>query len=319
MNRMRYGKPLAHNGHDRYYYMRRVKDIGRIVTVGIWAATIVGLSGIFPGWMMPMGLLPAQAETLTDRLATYPNWQHKPSTQVAQGDLSYPRWIAGTWQLTTTLVDMVAPFAPAIVTPGFESNRAFMHQPIAFTVRFVPRSNATAPGTAQAGTAQAGPAQAGPAQAGTIVADRAFNGLNIAQVYLGEDLVRAVKVDPGNPNRQITILKGDRQLESTITDRAVETPNPSHFVTSELFQQIFRGTNQPYLNQVETTTAYTHYGGTPRNEPRDENLGDQPVAPIVADQVTAIYLSPQDPDYFKVGESPVALYRYKLEFFRSKT
>jgi hypothetical protein len=34
-----------------------------------------------------------------------------------------------------------------------------------------------------------------------------------------------------------------------------------------------------------------------------------------ANQVTAIYLSPQDPDYFAAGGRPVGLYRYRLEFF----
>ncbi|MEW5859950.1 MAG: DUF6816 family protein, partial [Cyanobacteriota bacterium] len=34
---------------------------------------------------------------------------------------------------------------------------------------------------------------------------------------------------------------------------------------------------------------------------------------IEADQVTAIYLSPQDPDYFKAIDRPVALYRYRLQ------
>ena len=33
-----------------------------------------------------------------------------------------------------------------------------------------------------------------------------------------------------------------------------------------------------------------------------------------ADQITAIYLSPQDPDYFKAKGQPVALYRYQLSF-----
>jgi hypothetical protein len=224
--------------------------------------------------------LPAQAETLSDRLTTYPNWHHKPTTTPAKGDLYYPNWIVGNWQLKTTLVDMTAPLAPDILTPGFESNREFLNQPISFDVRFIPA----------------------PATQSKIVSDRAFNGLNIAKAYLGEGLVTAVKVDPTNPNRQITILKGDRQLESTISDRAIETPDTNHFLTSELFQQIFRGTDRPYLNQVETTTAYTFANQT-----------------ITADQVTAIYLSPSDEKYFQAGETPVALYRYKLEFFPLQT
>jgi hypothetical protein len=197
--------------------------------------------------------------------------------------------MAGDWTLSTTLTDMVAPLAPDIKTPGFERNREFLNQPIAFPIRFtvakLPIVKSIIPTQATTG----------------IVADRAFNGLSIAKAYLGEDMIQAVKVDPTNPNRQLTLLKGNRQLESTISDRAVERTDDGQFITSEVFQQVFRGREQPYLNQVETTTAYRH-------------LADQ-TPPIVADQVTAIYLSPNDPDYFKAGAAPVALYRYKLEFF----
>jgi hypothetical protein len=229
------------------------------------------------------------AETLSDRLASYPNWQHKPTTQLAQGDLAYPDWMAGDWQLATTLIDMVAPLAPTITTPGFESNRDYLNQPMRFPVRFysanLPQPRRLVPQHNRTG----------------VIADRAFNGQQIAKAYLGDNLVQAVKVDPANPNRQITILKGNRQLESTISDRATEQPNATQFITTELFQQVFRGTEQPYLNQVETTTSYVY-------QP------EQPEQPIVADQVTAIYLSPNDPQYFQAGENPVALYRYKLEF-----
>jgi hypothetical protein len=234
-------------------------------------------------------LTPAQAETLADRLAAYPDWHHKPTTQPAKGDLAYPEWMAGDWQLRTTLVDLVAPLAPDVTTPGFDSNRDYLNQPIEFPVRFIPgRLNPNTGLVPQ------------PANFG-IVSDRAFNGLAIAKAYLGDDRIQTVKVDPQNPNRQITILKGNRQLESTISDRATQTPDDQQFLTSELFQQVFRGTEQPYLNQVETTTHYTHQA--------------DPTKPIVADQITAIYLSPKDPDYFRAGETPVALYRYKLEFF----
>ncbi len=100
------------------------------------------------------------------------------------------------------------------------------------------------------------------------------------------------------------MLRGDRQLISTVTGRAIESftgaVSGDRFLTTEVFQQEFRGTPQLYFNEVETTTAYQHQAGEPA---------------IIADQVTAIYLSPQDPDYFKAGDRPVALYRYRLEFF----
>ena len=80
---------------------------------------------------------PAQAETLAERVAAFPDWQSKPTVQAAEGDLAYPTWLAGTWHIKSTLVDLVAPFAPDLVTPGFESNRDYLDQPVDFDVRFV--------------------------------------------------------------------------------------------------------------------------------------------------------------------------------------
>ncbi|BAU14745.1 hypothetical protein LEP3755_52960 [Leptolyngbya sp. NIES-3755] len=215
---------------------------------------------------------PVWAGALSDRVSTFPDWHNKPPVDRATSDLIYPSWIAGTWRVKSTLIDLVAPLAPDLVTPGFESNRDYVNQPIEFNVRFADQSNG-------------------------VIADRAFNGLNIARAYLGDRAVLSVKVDPNSPNKQITLLKGDRILTSTITGRATETPALNQFITSEIFQQVFRGSAQPYLNQVETTTAYNYSSNQ-----------------ITADQITAIYLSPQDPDYFKAGNTPVALYRYRLEF-----
>jgi hypothetical protein len=219
----------------------------------------------------------AEASPLAERLAKFPDWQDKPPVQMATGDLSYPDWFLGNWRVTTTLVDLAAPLAPDVSTPGFASNRDYLNQPVEFEVRFV---------------------ESGQGRGRQIVSDRAFNGLNLARAYLGDRAVQAVKVDPSNPNRQITLLRGDRQLVSTVTGRAVEAPTIDRFLTTEVFRQEFRGAPQLYLNEVETTTAYR----------QSEEL------PIVADQITAIYLSPQDPDYFKARNHPVALYRYRLEF-----
>jgi hypothetical protein len=233
------------------------------------------------------------AAPLADRVADFPNWHSKPPVERSNNDLIYPDWIAGTWQVKSTLLDLVAPLAPDVVTPGFESNRAYVNQPITFNVRFNKRQTSTSIATILNSKSAA--------KKSVVIADRAFNGLNIARAYLGDRAVLAVKVDPNSPNKQITFLRDDYQLTSTITGRATETPNPEEFITTEVFQQVFRGISQPYLNQVETTTAYQHHvDRTP---------------PIEADQLTAIYLSPQDPDYFKAGETPVALYRYRLEFY----
>ena len=234
-----------------------------------------------------------QAGQLVERLASFPNWESKLSVQVAKGDLVYPDWMTGTWNVTSTLVEMVAPLAPDVVTPGFESNRRYLEQPVTFTVRFV--KQVSVPSfklIPQLGGGQA-----------VVVADRGFNGLNLVRAYLGDKgAVLSVKVDPDSPNRQITLLRGERQLVSIVTGRATETPQEGKFITIEVFQQLFRSpSSPPYFNQVESTTAYQHLSTTSPS--------------VEAEQITAVYLSPQDSDFFAAGSRPVALYRYRLEFF----
>ena len=230
----------------------------------------------------------AQAGQLTQRLAQFPHWESKPPVSAAKVDLIYPNWMEGTWNVTSTLVDLAAPLAPDVVTPGFESNRQYLNQPVSFTVRFVKASSTTQTGIIL------------PLQTSTqVIADRAFNGLNIGRAYLGDRAIQSVKVDPNSPNRQITLLRGDRQLISLVTGRNSESPNSDQFVATEVSQQIFGSKPQLYFNTVETTTAYT--------------LIQSKTPKIEADQVTAVYLSPQDPDYFKAIDKPVALYRYRLQ------
>ncbi|MBD1887774.1 DUF6816 family protein [Coleofasciculus sp. FACHB-SPT9] len=240
---------------------------------------------VFWGCFLILGLLlwggEAQAGVLADRLAQFPHWDSKPPVSAAKGDLVYPDWMEGTWNVTSTLVDLVAPLAPEIVTPGFESNRRQLNQPVNFPVRF---KNQDAIAVSTKGKNQ------------PVVADRAFNGLSIGKAYLGDRAILSVKVDPNSPNRQVTLLRGDRQLVSIVTSRGTETLAPDRFIATEVSQQVFRGTPQPYFNIVETTTAYQWIHSS-----------------IEADQVTAIYLSPQDPDYFKAVDQPVALYRYQLQ------
>lgn len=273
-----------------------------------WNWRIFWFSGLLLLWLLCSGV--ALAEPLTERLNQYPNWQGKPALQPAQGDLIYPDWFAGAWVVTTKLVDLVAPLAPDLVTPGFESNRQFLQQPIEFKVRFVAPSSGRPAGTVRAFLSRLLPQ---PNQQPGWIADRAYNGTQLAKAYLG-NTVQVVKVDPQNPNRQITLLRGERQLVSTVTERASESPSPDRLLTSELFQQEFRGAAQIYFNAVENTTAYTHLTSPTPSQPD-----------IIADQVTAIYLSPQDADYFKTlsrdhpldDPHPVALYRYQMEFRRT--
>jgi hypothetical protein len=229
----------------------------------------------------------AIASSLVDRLEQFPQWNNKPPVQMAEEDLIYPDWFAGTWEVTSTPIEQVAPLAPKIVTPGFEDNRKYLNKPVRFQVKFAenysPKQTKLLTSSAIAGKLP-------------IVADRAFNGLKIAQSYLGDDGVISVKIDPENFNKQITVLKGGDRLVSTVTGRGSEKLGQNRFVSTEITQQLFRNRSRIYLNEVETTTAYQLLESTK----------------IEANQVTAIYLSPQDPDYFTAAGRPVALYRYHL-------
>ena len=225
----------------------------------------------------------AIALSLSQRIEQFPQWKSKPTVQVARGDLAYPEWMEGTWQVTSTLREQVAPLAPDIVSPGFEASQKDLHKPYKFTVRF--GKEYFSPGK-----------QFSLANSNPVVADRAFNGRHIAEAYLGRENVLTVKVDPDNPNQQITKLRGDRRLIAKVTGRATETPQTDRFIATEVTQQLFRSNERIYLNEVETTSAYHLL------KPKQ----------IEAEQITAIYLSPRDPDYFTSAGRPVALYRYHL-------
>lgn len=232
----------------------------------------------------------AVAGPLADRLAQFPRWTSQPPLKPAQGNLQYPDWFSGEWQVTSTMTALEAPLAPDIVTPGFASQKQYLDQSVAFTVRFIPERT-TAPAIGPASV----PTGVGQTVESPIVADQAYNSRSLITASLGKGVVESVAVDPKDSTRQVTRLQGDRTLTSVISARATES-HPDEFITSELFQQIFTSTTQIYVNQVENTTDYR------RTSPTE----------IEADQVTAIYLSPKDPQYFKAGGRPVALYRYHL-------
>jgi hypothetical protein len=246
-------------------------------------------------WMATQSTL---AGSLSDRIDRYPNWNRLARFSQHEGELTYPEWFRGRWIATSTLIEQIAPLAPEIVTPGFESNRQYINKPIEFTVQFVPIDLGKVAKFSPLNLPRLKSSLPEP----SIVADRAFNGLNIATAYLGASNIESVKIDPQNPTKQITQLTQNRELEAFVTGFDLENLNPHRFISTELSQQIFRTSSTIYLNTVETTTSY--------------QLAPTPTPSITATQISAIYLSPQDPDYFrsigKLQNHPVALYKYRL-------
>jgi hypothetical protein len=237
------------------------------------------------------------AGVLSDRIDRYPNWDAQPQLSQHEGELTYPEWFRGRWIATSTLVEQSAPLAPDIVTPGFESNRQYIDKPIEFIVQFVP----TDPIKSVKFSPLSLPRVKANLPKSKLIADRSFNGLNIAKAYLGAANVKSVEIDPQNPTKQITQMTHDRQLEAFVTGFDREIPASNRFIAAEVSQQVFRTSSTIYLNTVETITNY--------------QFSPTPIPKITAIQISAIYLSPQDPDYFRSGNRAVAIYRYRLDLF----
>ncbi|MFM7313989.1 MAG: DUF6816 family protein [Cyanobium sp.] len=90
---------------------------------------------------------------------------------------------------------------------------------------------------------------------GAVVGDRAGNAAAIGRALLGEDLLR-VQDDPHNPNRQISTLSGERQLESTVVGRREEQPDAGTLLADELTLQVLHGPGDPRVSRVETLSRY---------------------------------------------------------------
>lgn len=253
------------------------KTIQYFITIAITIVTF-NLININPTW----------AVNLENRISSFPEWNNQISLPSPQQELIYPHWFQGTWEVTNILKEQIAPLAPKFETPGFSQNAVYIDQKITFPVKFI------------ATTITQNKDSFLPNKISNelvIIADRSFNGRAIARAYLGEENVQNVIINSANSTEQITKFSQDNELISTVLGRETKSINEQEFITSEITRQFFRRPNNIYINFVETTTKYKLL---------DSNH-------IQAQQYTAVYLSPQDPDYFLAFNQPVALYSYELK------
>lgn len=236
-------------------------------------------------------IYPANSGILADRIVQYPHWEHQLSLPTPNQELIFPSWFEGKWDVNNILLEQIAPLSPKFKTPAFDSNLKYIDKNISFCVQFIPtilmpRKDNFIPIILN--------------QKPVIIPDRAFNGLEIAQAYLGKENVKKVTINENNSTEQITEFSEESKLISTVIGRQQEKISEDKFITSEIIRQFFRRPNSIYLNLVEIITKY------------------QLINPnyIQGKQVTAIYLSPQDPDYFLAFDQPVALYYYTLDLHR---
>lgn len=85
---------------------------------------------------------------------------------------------------------------------------------------------------------------------GGAVAERTFNAGSLGRAALGEALL-SVEEDPAHPNRQLSRLRGDRLLETTVVGRRSLQPDPGTFLADELSLQVLHGPGSPRIQRVE--------------------------------------------------------------------
>lgn len=111
---------------------------------------------------------------------------------------------------------------------------------------------------------------------GELVGDRAFNATQVGDALLGGQLL-SVANDPANPNRQLGLLRGDLELESTVIGRRSK-PEPAamardmaqgdqkDFLADELTLQVLHGPGGVRISRVETLSRYRLVASTPGHE-----------------------------------------------------
>ena len=120
---------------------------------------------------------------------------------------------------------------------------------------------------------------------GRVIGDRAFNAKSLGKNVFGDDLVE-VKDDPKSFNRQLSIFKGGKFLETTVVSRSQLIDNENLFLADELSLQIYHLPQVSRIKQVETLSKYKKC-----NNIRIENyVFDQ--NSICGDQWQAVYSAP---------------------------
>ena len=195
---------------------------------------------------------PVRAETLAEHVRRFPQVNEAVAMDTARGELVYPDWFFGTWQVSTTLVDLAAPLGDGVINRrAFAASRALKGKPVRFRARFVRN------------------------RFGEVVADLAFNARSISEAYLGKAVIDVV-VRPEDVNRQVLKLRGGREGELVTLRRRTEGSGADRFDAAEFYQQTFTGERVPTLRAIETTTLYTR----------------RPTGTFTADQMTAVFLDP---------------------------
>ena len=165
----------------------------------------------------------AGASALEQRLDHWPAWRlPAPLPRPGRRDLIWPAWFAGEWQVSSLTLEHPGKGAEAETDAQTETGA-----PLRWRARFVDDGH------------------------GGVVGERAFNAQAIGTALLGDQLL-AVQDDPGDPNRQLARLRGDRLLDSRVVGRRSQRLGSDLFLADELTLQVLHGPGEPRISRIET-------------------------------------------------------------------
>lgn len=137
-----------------------------------------------------------------------------------------------------------------------------------------------------------------------------FNYKNLIDSTLGYAAVSQVLYDGGRePNRCSIVFEQGRtrnaeRIELFANARACEVVTPDIYLTSEASRQV---TFSPSTLSTVARQAVTEYQTFATHRRQSDGT-------IRSNLLTAAYLDPQDPNFFKAVDQPVAVYSHDIKF-----
>ncbi|KAG7671449.1 hypothetical protein NADE_000913 [Nannochloris sp. 'desiccata'] len=226
----------------------------------------------------------------------------------------YPRWLFGQWNVTSTFTSVATPLKK-YVPEGFlqQANAPSEDGGVGSTYNYALRFYSTLPDTFS-NNARFMLGLGYPEDA--IIADKAFNTKQTSDAFLGyTGAVASVEFDPRDaPLRQTVELSRlgpdmvplpPRRIELYVNALKSEQPGGVEgdgkiFVTSELARQVLVAVRDVQVTDYEVINEY------------------RLIAPgkIEGRQRSLLYLTPQDPNYFRAGNKAVTMYDYAFTMTR---
>lgn len=145
-----------------------------------------------------------------------------------------------------------------------------------------------------------------------VILDRRYNTAAIVGMYYDGGIARMLKEvqwDKDDPNDLDLRLPGSGSVNTRVTRRSEEEPEPRKIETSEYFRQTYQLPDKP--TKVKASQCFTKY--------KWRNAAEAKGGPeIVATQVVSDYLTAYDGDmlYMRSMNKPVTVYTYKMTFMR---